>query len=140
MKEAPNKRNAVASLMADAVVEILCCLPIRSLFCCKCVCCSWNSLISDNCKLMPQTMASYFYDGFYGQRNFISISCVYPSLSFLPFTMNNVAISDCCNGLFLYWCLGADGYRYVVYNLATQKLKVLPRSIHSIGEARLGSI
>ena len=52
--------------------------------------------------------------------------------------MNNVAISDCCNGLILCWCFGDDGYRYVVCNPATQKLKVLLPRIHSIGEARLG--
>ena len=32
----------------------------------------------------------------------------------------------------------ADGYRYIVCNLATQKLKVLPPRINSVGEARLG--
>ena len=40
MEEAPNKRNTLASLTDDAIVEILHCLPARSLFCCKCVCCS----------------------------------------------------------------------------------------------------
>ena len=82
-------------------------------------------------------MTDFFYDGIYGQRNFTSITGVYPS-SFLPFTMNNVAILDCYNGLILCWCLGTDGYRYVVYNLSTQELKVLPPRIHSVGEARLG--
>ena len=52
--------------------------------------------------------------------------------------MNNVAVLDCYNGLILCWCLGADGYCYVVCNPATQKLKVLPPSIHSVGEAQLG--
>jgi hypothetical protein len=52
--------------------------------------------------------------------------------------MNNVAILDCCNSLILCWCLGVDGYRYVVYNLATQKFKVLSPRIHSISEAPLG--
>ena len=83
-------------------------------------------------------MAGFFYDGIYGQRNFTSITGVYPSMSFLPFTMNNVAISDCCNSLILGWCLGDDGYRYVIYNPATHELKVLPPRIHSVGEARLG--
>ena len=53
MEEAPNKRNALASLMDDVFVEILCRLPVRSLFCCKCVCRSWKCLISNNHKLMP---------------------------------------------------------------------------------------
>ena len=38
MEEAPNKRNALASLMDDVFVEILHRLSLRSLFCCKCVC------------------------------------------------------------------------------------------------------
>ena len=63
----------------------------------------------------------------------------HPSLSFLPFTLANVAVSDSYNGLILCWCRGADGsYNYVVYNLATKEFKELPPSIHSIGEARLG--
>ena len=37
MEEAPNKRNALASLMDDVFVEILHRLPTRSLFCCNCV-------------------------------------------------------------------------------------------------------
>ena len=137
MEEATNKRNALASLTDDVVIEILHRLHARSLFCYKCACRSQRRLILDNHKLMPQTMAGFFYDGIYGQRNFTSITGVYPS-SFLPFTMNKVAISDCYNGLILCWCLGADGYHYVICNLAPQKLKVLPPSIHSIGEARLG--
>ena len=83
-------------------------------------------------------MAGFFYDGIYGQRNFTSITSVYPSLSFLPFTLNNVAVLDCYNGLILCWCLGDDGYRYVVCNPATQKLKVLLPRIHFVGEVRLG--
>ena len=83
-------------------------------------------------------MAGFFYDGIYDQRNFTNIISVYPSLSFLLFTMNNVTVSDCCNGLILCWCLGTDGYRYVVCSPASQELKVLPPRIHSIGEARLG--
>ena len=38
MEEAPNKRNALASLIDDAIVEILYYLPAYSLFYCKCVC------------------------------------------------------------------------------------------------------
>jgi hypothetical protein len=83
-------------------------------------------------------VAGFFYDGIYGQRNFTSITSVYPSLSFLPFTMNNVAVSDCCNGLILCWCLGADGYHYIICNPATQNLKVLLPRIYSVGEAQLG--
>jgi hypothetical protein len=119
MEKAPNKRNALASLMDDVFVEILHCIPARSLFYCKCVCRSWKHLISDNHKLMPQIVARFFYDGIYDHRNFTSITGVYPSLSVLSFTMNNVAVLDCCNGLILCWCLGVDGYCYVVCNPAT---------------------
>ena len=38
MEEAPNKRNALASLTDDIVVKILRRLLARSVFCCKCVC------------------------------------------------------------------------------------------------------
>ena len=37
MKEAPNKRNALASLTEDVVLEILCHLPAHSLFYCMCL-------------------------------------------------------------------------------------------------------
>jgi hypothetical protein len=37
MEEAPNKRNALASLPYDVVVKILHCLTTHSLFCYKCV-------------------------------------------------------------------------------------------------------
>ena len=37
MEEAPNKRNALASLTGDVILEILRRLLARSLFCCKCV-------------------------------------------------------------------------------------------------------
>ena len=47
MELAPNKGNALASLMDDAVVLILHCLPTHSLFYYKCVCRSWNHLIKD---------------------------------------------------------------------------------------------
>ena len=47
MEEASNKRNALASLTEDVVLEILRHLPSSSLFCCKCVCRSWKDLISD---------------------------------------------------------------------------------------------
>ena len=55
MEEAPNKRNALASLMEDVVFEILRRLLAHSLFCCKCVCRSWKNLISDpnNHKKLP---------------------------------------------------------------------------------------
>jgi hypothetical protein len=83
-------------------------------------------------------VAGFFHHGFIGQRSFITVSGVYPLLSFLPFTMNNVAVSDCCNGLILCWCLGDDGYRYVVCNPVTFEMKVLPPRIRFVGEARLG--
>ena len=55
MEEAPNKRNALASLLEDVIFEILHHLPARSLFYYKCVCHSWKNLISDpnNHKKLP---------------------------------------------------------------------------------------
>ena len=116
MEEAPNKRNALASLMEDVIFEILCRLPTCSLFYCKCVCRSWKNLIWDpnNHKKLPQTMVGFFYDSenamvgfFYDSencnKNFTSvIRGVRPcSLKFLPFNIDNVALSYCCNGLIL---------------------------------------
>jgi len=131
MEEAPDNRNALASLTEDVVLEILRRYPTRSLFCCKCICHSWNRLISDNRKVLPQTVAVFFYDTENGNRNFTSVTGERPDLSFLRFLIDNVAISDCCNDLILCWCLGATaGYRHVICNLATQKFKVLLPSIH----------
>jgi hypothetical protein len=86
---------------------------------------------------MPQTVASFFYDSEDGNRNFTSVvRGVRPcSLDFLPFNIENVAVLDCCNDLILCWCLGADGYRYVVCNPMTQKFKILPSSTHDVGHA-----
>jgi hypothetical protein len=114
MEEAPNKRNALASLTEDVIFEILHHLPACSLFCCKCVCRSWKNLISD-----PNN-----------HKNL------------LTFNIDNVAVLDCCNNLILCWCLRADGHCYVVCNPMTQKFKILPPSTHVVGhvvdEARLG--
>ena len=88
-------------------------------------------------------MVGFFYDSENDNRNFTSIvRAVRPrSLEFLSFNIENVAVSDCYNGLILCWCLGDDGYRYVVYNPITYKFNILPPSTHdvghSIGEARL---
>ena len=66
-------------------------------------------------------------------------SPVMASLSFLPFPLQKVLVSDCCSDLDLCWCCEPDALcRYVVCNLATHKWHVLPRSIRSIGQARLG--
>ena len=78
MEAAPNNRNALASLTEDVVLEILCRLLGCSLFCCKCVCRSWNYLISNNHKVLPQTVAGFFYDSENGNQNFTSVSGVRP--------------------------------------------------------------
>ena len=139
MEDAPNKRNVLASLMDDAIVEFCRCLPACSLFCYKCVCHPWKNLISNpnNHKKLPQTMAGFFYDSENGNQNFTNVvRGVRPrSLEFLPFNIDNVALSDCCNGLILCWCLGADGYRYVVCNPMTQRFKIMPPSTHDVGHA-----
>ena len=84
-------------------------------------------------------MAGFFYDIDQGYRCYTRVTGEHPSLSFLPFTLANVAVLDICNGLVLCWCRGADGsYCYVICNLATKEFKELPPSIHSVGEAQLG--
>jgi hypothetical protein len=45
-EEAYDKRNEVAILTNHVLVLILSCFTTRSLCSCKCVCHSWNSLIS----------------------------------------------------------------------------------------------
>jgi hypothetical protein len=91
MEVAPNNRNILANLTEDVVLEILCRLPVRSLLCCKCVCRSWNHLISNNYKVLPRTLAGFFYNINQGHRHYTSITGEHPSLSFLPFTLDNVA-------------------------------------------------
>ena len=60
-------------------------------------------------------------------------------LVFLAFPIQKVLVLDCCNGLILCWCAGPDGLRrYIVYNPVTHKWHVLPRSIRSVSQARLG--
>jgi hypothetical protein len=89
--------------------------------------------------VLPCTLACFFYDFDQGHRLYTRVTGEHPSLSFLPFTFDNVAISDIYNGLILCWCRGANGlYCYVVCNSATKEKKELPSSIHSVGEARLG--
>ncbi|XP_066373414.1 F-box protein At5g07610-like [Miscanthus floridulus] len=138
MEEAPNNRNALASLVEDVVLEILHHLPARSLLCYKCVCHSWNHLISNNRKVLPQTMVGFFYDGEKGERNFTSVTVECPDLSFLPFPIDKVVVLDCCNSLILCLYVEAAGSYYVVCNLATKNLWVLPPSIHAVGQAQLG--
>jgi hypothetical protein len=72
---------------------------------CKCVCRSWNSLISGSKyrKELPQILAGFFYRSWKCKRNFTSVNGEYPSLSFLPFTIQDIAISDCSWGLILFW-------------------------------------
>ena len=123
MEEAPN-RNALASLTKDVILEILRRLPACSLFCCKCVCRSWNCLISDNRKVLPQTMADFFYDGENDKQNLTSVTGECSDMSFLPFPRDNVAILDCCNGLILCSCVevAGAGSHYIICNLATKTL------------------
>ena len=84
-------------------------------------------------------MVDFFYDTHQGHRHYTSVTGEHPYLSFLPFNLVNVAISDIYNGLILCLCQGVDGlYRYVVCNPTTKKFKELPPSIYSVGEAQLG--
>jgi hypothetical protein len=53
MEEAPNNRNALASLTGDVVLEILRRLPLSLLVLLQMCLFSWNRLISDNHKVLP---------------------------------------------------------------------------------------
>jgi hypothetical protein len=90
--------------------------------------------------VLPQTVASFFYDGENGLRNFTNFTGERPDLSFLPFPRDNIAALDCSNGLVLCSCVEAAGVgsRYVVCNPAIKSLRLLLPSIHAIGQARLG--
>jgi hypothetical protein len=133
-----NNRNALASLTKNDVLEILRHLSTCSLLCYKCVYRSWNHLISNNYKVLPQIVVGFFYDGEKGERNFTSVTGECPNLSFLSFPIDKVAILDCCNGLVLCLCIEAARSCYVIYNPATKNLWVLLPSIHVVGQARLG--
>ena len=88
--------------------------------------------------MLPQTVVGFFYDGEKGERNFTNITGERPDLSFLPYPIDKVAVLDCYNGLILCLCIETVGSRYVVCNLATKNLRVLPPSIHAVGQAQLG--
>jgi hypothetical protein len=137
MKEARNMRNAVDSLLDDVLANIFSYLPAQSLCYCKCICRSWWHVISDSYqrKKLSQTVIGFFYGSWWkGNHHFTSITSECPSLSFLPFPLRKVLVSDCCNGLVLCWCAGPDRlHRYIFYNLVTDKWHVLPHSICSVG-------
>ena len=85
-------------------------------------------------------MAGFFYDGENDMRNFTSFTGECPDLSFLLFPRDNVAILDCYNGLILCSCVevAGAGSHYIICNLATKNLRLLPPSIHAVGQAQLG--
>jgi hypothetical protein len=86
-EEAPNKRNEVDNLTDHILVLIL--KRLNACFLCsfKCVCRSWNCLISKSeyRKELRQILAGFFYRSWKCKRNFTSVNDEYPSLSFLPF-------------------------------------------------------
>jgi len=90
--------------------------------------------------VLLQTVADFFYDRENGMRNFTSFTGKRPNFSFLPFPRDNVTILDCCNGLILCSCVevAGAGSHYIICNLATKNLRLLPPSIHAVGQARLG--
>ncbi|WVZ95906.1 hypothetical protein U9M48_041613 [Paspalum notatum var. saurae] len=70
MDSPKTKRSAAAaafpSLPDDAIVDILSCVPAKSLCRFKCVSKGWRDLISDclRCKKLPQTLEGFFYDDY----------------------------------------------------------------------------
>jgi hypothetical protein len=118
-EEAHNKRNEVAILSDHVLVLILSHLTARSFCSCKCVCCSWNSLISVSGyrKELLKILVGFFYCSWKCKCNFTSVNGEYPSLSFLPFSIQDVMISDYSQGLILFWY---SGFYYVVCNPVTK--------------------
>ena len=103
MKEARNMRNVVDNLSDDVLADIFSYLLARSL-CCKCVYRSCRCVISDSYqrKKLSQTIIGFFYGSWWkGNRHFTSITGERSSLSFLPFPLKKVLVSDCCSGLIL---------------------------------------
>ena len=102
MEAAPNQRNVVASLTDDLLIDIFSTTSRPAPYSPTNVCIaprSASSLIIIKCypRLLLASSTTV--------RTAIEISpasLVYaPSLEFLPFNTNNVAILDCCNGLIL---------------------------------------
>jgi hypothetical protein len=56
-------------------------------------------------------------------------------LTFLPFPIEDVVISDCYYGLILCWCVE---FRYVVCNPVTNKWWLVPDNNRSFSSAHLG--
>jgi len=136
MGEAPNNMNALASFMRMSFSRS----SMASLL---------TPYFAANVSIAPKTASSLTtirwyprlwsaYDSENGKRNFTSFTGEHPDLSFLPFLNDRVVVLDCCNGLILCLCVEAARSRYVVCNLATKILRVLPPSIHDVGQARLG--
>jgi hypothetical protein len=76
-----------------------------------------------------------FYCSWKGKCHFTNVTGKRPSLFFLPFPIQDVVVLDSYNDLIFCWCVG---FRYVVCNPMTKKWLVLPDSICSAGQARLG--
>ncbi|CAN6294569.1 unnamed protein product [Urochloa humidicola] len=157
MEEPPEKRNAVASLTDELLIEILCRLPVRDVCRFKCVSRSWLKLISDpiHRKKLPHTLAGFFYDSWNDERfpreahHFTNVSgkgppFIFPSFSFLPVSRDEVDLLDSCNGLLLCRCFvpgphegdGVRPFHYAVCNPATKKWVMLPDGSWASGEAR----
>ncbi|CAN6289021.1 unnamed protein product [Urochloa humidicola] len=157
MEEPPEKRNAAASLSDELLIEILRRLPVRSVCRFKCVSRSWRNLISDpvHRKKLPHTLAGFFYGSWNGERfprsaqHFTNVTgkgapFIFPSFSFLPVPIGDVALLDSCNGLLLCRCFvpgpregdGVRPFHYAVCNPATEKWVMLPDGSWASGEAR----
>ncbi|CAM0147257.1 unnamed protein product [Urochloa decumbens] len=70
--DSPKQSAAAAALLPDdALLEILSCLPAKSLCRFKCVSRSWRDLIADRlrCTNLPQALEGFFFDGDEGGDN-----------------------------------------------------------------------
>jgi hypothetical protein len=129
----------VGIFIDHVMVLILYYLTARSLCSCKCVYRSWNHLISDADyrKELPQIDATFFYRTEKGKCHFTNITDEHPSLSFFPFPIQDVVVSDCYSGLILYYYFGC---RYVVCNPTTNKWLLLLVTFVLVARLAWGSI
>jgi hypothetical protein len=136
MEKAPNNINTLASLMRMSFSRSFMASPPApcSIANVSIALRTASSLTTVRCYPRPWPT----YDSKNDKRNFTSVTGERPDLSFLPFPNDKVAILDCCNGLVLCLCVETARSRYVIYNSATKNLRVLPPSIHAVGQARLG--
>ncbi|OMO76559.1 hypothetical protein CCACVL1_15588 [Corchorus capsularis] len=138
-----------SKLCDDLVVEILCRLPPKNLITSKCVCKSWNRLITDVC--VPNFSKTASLGGFFfrvGKRLAYRDRCILHFVSYdgkclsanttvvesisalLPFKFNFKNLMHSCNGLLLFVDFAPGSVpQYYVCNPLTKQCIEIPRNI-----------